>query len=105
MVDCSPKKSFGRCSIISHDLTLLNEVDHIYYLNEHGLHHTTGNYDFFYEQYQDQIESLEQSVHQHQREVKHIKQKQHDVLMKAQNVNVLVISFVIQIHKPKFYSI
>ncbi|KHO14123.1 ABC transporter ATPase [Acinetobacter baumannii] len=70
--------------IISHDLTLLNEVDHIYYLNEHGLHHTTGNYDFFYEQYQDQIESLEQSVYQHQREVKHMKQKQHDVLMKAQ---------------------
>lgn len=70
--------------IISHDLILLDEVDHIYYLNEHGLHHTTGNYDFFYEQYQDQIESLEQSVHQHQREVKHMKQKQHDILMKAQ---------------------
>ncbi|MFI7825984.1 ABC transporter ATP-binding protein, partial [Acinetobacter baumannii] len=70
--------------IISHDLTLLNEVDHIYHLNEHGLQHTTGNYEKFYEQYQFQIEALEQSVHQHQREVKHMKQKQHEVLMKAQ---------------------
>lgn len=63
---------------------MLNEVDHIYHLNEHGLQHTTGNYEKFYEQYQSQIEALEQSVHQHQREVKHMKQKQHEVLMKAQ---------------------
>lgn len=70
--------------IISHELTLLNEVDHIYYLNEHGLHHTTGNYEKFDEEYQFQIEALEQSVQQHQREVKHMKQKQHEVLMKAQ---------------------
>ncbi|WP_396233473.1 ATP-binding cassette domain-containing protein [Acinetobacter baumannii] len=70
--------------IISHDLTLLNEVDHIYHLNEPGLQHTTGNYEKFYAQYQSQIEALEQSVHQHQREVKHMKQKQHEVLMKAQ---------------------
>ncbi len=63
---------------------MLNEVDHIYHLNEHGLQHTTGNYEKFYEQYQSQIEALEQSVHQHQREVKHMKQKRHEVLMKAQ---------------------
>lgn len=63
---------------------MLNEVDHIYHLNEHGLQHTTGNYEKFYEQYQSQIEALEQSVHLHQREVKHMKQKQHEVLMKAQ---------------------
>jgi len=70
--------------IISHDRTLLNEVDHIYHLNEHGLHHTTGNYEKFYEQYQINIAALEQSIQQNQREVKHMKQKQHDVLMKAQ---------------------
>lgn len=70
--------------IISHDRTLLNEVNHIYHLNEHGLHHTTGNYEQFYAQYQTNIAALEQSVQQHQREVKHMKQKQHEVLMKAQ---------------------
>ena len=70
--------------IISHDRTLLNEVDDIYYLNEYGLHHTTGNYNNFFEQYQLDINSLEQSVHQNQREIKHMKQKQHEVLMKAQ---------------------
>ena len=78
------KKHPAGALIISHDLTLLNEVDHIYHLNEHGLQHTTGNYEIFYEQYQTRVEALEQSVHQHQREVKHMKQKQHDVLMKAQ---------------------
>ncbi|MGU3312525.1 ATP-binding cassette domain-containing protein [Acinetobacter sp. M5A5_2a] len=70
--------------IISHDRTLLNEVDHIYHLNEHGLHHTTGNYEKFDEQYQTHVAALEQSVQQSQRDVKHMKQKQHDVLMKAQ---------------------
>jgi ATPase subunit of ABC transporter with duplicated ATPase domains len=70
--------------IISHDRTLLNEVEHIYHLNEHGLHHTTGNYEKFDEQYQTHVAALEQSVQQSQRDVKHMKQKQHDVLMKAQ---------------------
>ncbi|ENV30738.1 hypothetical protein F961_00921 [Acinetobacter baumannii NIPH 60] len=78
------KKHPAGALIISHDLTLLNEVDHTYHLNEHGLQHTTGNYEKFYAQYQSQIEALEQSVHLHQREVKHMKQKQHEVLMKAQ---------------------
>ncbi|WP_336170350.1 ATP-binding cassette domain-containing protein [Acinetobacter sp. 161(2023)] len=70
--------------IISHDRTLLNEIDHIYHLNEHGLHHTTGNYEKFYDQYQTHVAALEQSVQQGQRDVKHMKQKQHEVLMKAQ---------------------
>lgn len=70
--------------IISHDRNLLNEVDHIYHLNEHGLHHTTGNYEKFYGQYQTHVAALEQSVQQGQRDVKHMKQKQHEVLMKAQ---------------------
>lgn len=70
--------------IISHDRTLLNEVDHIYHLNEHGLHHTTGNYEKFDEQYQTHVAALEQAVQQNQRDLKHMKQKQHDVLMKAQ---------------------
>ncbi|MFX9397311.1 AAA family ATPase, partial [Acinetobacter baumannii] len=42
------KKHPAGALIISHDLTLLNEVDHIYHLNEHGLQHTTGNYEIFY---------------------------------------------------------
>lgn len=105
MANCSVKETSSRRFIISHDLTLLNEVDHIYHLNEHGLQHTTGNYEKFYEQYQSQIEALEQSVHQHQREVKHMKQKQHEVLMKAQNVNVLATNFVTQTRKLKFCSI
>jgi len=78
------KKHPAGSLIISHDRALLNEVDHIYHLNEHGLHHTTGNYEKFYGQYQTNIAALEQSIQQNQREVKHMKQKQHDVLMKAQ---------------------
>ncbi len=45
MVNRSFKKHPAGSLIISHDRTLLNEVDHIYHLNEHGLHHTTGNYE------------------------------------------------------------
>lgn len=78
------KKHPAGSFIISHDRALLNEVVHIYHLNEHGLHHTTGNYEKFYGQYQTNIVALEQSIQQNQREVKHMKQKQHDVLMKAQ---------------------
>lgn len=83
LIDHLKRHSAGAL-IISHDRTLLNEVNHIYHLNEHGLHHTTGNYEQFYAQYQTNIAALEQSVQQNQREVKHMKQKQHDVLMKAQ---------------------
>ena len=78
------KKHPAGALIISHDRTLLNEVDHIYHLNEHGLHHTTGNYEKFEEQYQTHVAALEQSIQQNQRDVKHMKQKQHEVLMKAQ---------------------
>jgi ATPase subunit of ABC transporter with duplicated ATPase domains len=78
------KKHPAGALIISHDRNLLNEVDHIYHLNEHGLHHTTGNYEKFYGQYQTHVAALEQSVQQGQRDVKHMKQKQHEVLMKAQ---------------------
>ncbi|MBO3660254.1 ATP-binding cassette domain-containing protein [Acinetobacter variabilis] len=70
--------------IISHDRTFLDQVDHIYYLNEHGLQHFTGNYAEFFEQYQKNVTSLEQSIQQSQRDIKQMKHKQHDVLMKAQ---------------------
>jgi len=78
------KKHQAGALIISHDRTLLNEVNHIYHLNEHGLHHITGNYEKFYEQYQSHVAALEHSVQQTQRDVKQMKQKQHEVLMKAQ---------------------
>ena len=84
MVNRSFKNTPAGSLIISHDQTLLMKSIHIYHLNEHGLHHTTGNYEKFYGQYQTNIAALEQAIQQSQREVKHMKQKQHDVLMKAQ---------------------
>ncbi|WP_141546416.1 hypothetical protein, partial [Acinetobacter baumannii] len=57
---------------------------------------TTGNYEKFYEQYQSQIEALEQSVHQHQREVKHIILIHHYFLKIKK---LLLIEFVLRMKK------
>lgn len=73
----------GVC-VISHDLQLLNQVQHIYALSELGLQHISGNYDDYILQYQQQFSALEKSIHQEKSELKQIKQQQHESLMKAQ---------------------
>jgi len=73
----------GVC-IISHDLQLLNQVQHIYALTAQGLQHVSGNYADYVQQHQQQIHALTQSIQQEKREFKQLKQQQHDSLMKAQ---------------------
>ncbi|CAB1221770.1 putative ABC transporter ATP-binding protein [Acinetobacter bouvetii] len=62
--------------VISHDRALLDEMQHIYALNEHGLSHYTGNYSHYVEQMQLQTEALQQALQQDQRELKQLKHQQ-----------------------------
>lgn len=70
--------------IISHDRTLLHEAQHIYALNEHGLQHISGNYDNYALHAEQQFSALERRADQQKRELKQLKIKQHESLMKAQ---------------------
>ncbi|MFT0695291.1 ATP-binding cassette domain-containing protein [Acinetobacter bereziniae] len=73
----------GVC-LISHDRQLLDQVQHIYALTELGLQHIRGNYTDYILQHQQQIDALTQSIQQDKRELKQLKQQQHESLMKAQ---------------------
>lgn len=70
--------------IISHDRALLNQAQHIYALNEYGLLHVSGNYDDYVQQHELQYGALERQTVQQKRELKQLKAKQHETLMKAQ---------------------
>jgi len=70
--------------IISHDRRLLDEMQHIYVLNEHGLSHSNGNYTHYFEHSQLQTQALEHSVQQEKRELKQLKNQQQQNLMKTQ---------------------
>ncbi len=70
--------------IISHDRALLNQAHHIYALNEYGLQHVSGNYDDYVQQHELQYGALERQTVQQKRELKQLKAKQHETLMKAQ---------------------
>ncbi|WOE32010.1 MULTISPECIES: ATP-binding cassette domain-containing protein [unclassified Acinetobacter] len=73
----------GAC-IISHDRTLLQHAEHIYYLNQHGLQHSTGNYEIFSEQYQKNTIALEKNIQHKEKEIKQIKLQQQQMQHKAQ---------------------
>ena len=70
--------------MISHDQRLLNEVEYIYALSELGLQQITGNYEVYAVQHQQQLNALSKSVEQEKRDIQHLKQQQHESLMKAQ---------------------
>ncbi len=70
--------------IISHDRTLLNEVQHIYALSEQGLQHISGNYEVYAQQFDLQVQALERQTAQQKRQLKQLKIQQHDTQMKAQ---------------------
>lgn len=83
LIDCLKAHPAGAL-IISHDRTLLQHVQHIYALNEHGIQHISGNYADYAQQYALQSEALERQNDQQKRELKQLKIKQHENQMKAQ---------------------
>lgn len=70
--------------LISHDRQLLDRVQHVYALSELGLQHICGNYTNYIQQHQQCMHALSESIQQEKREIKQLKQQQHETLMKAQ---------------------
>lgn len=77
------KHSAGVC-LISHDRQLLDQVDYIYALTELGLEQVHGNYTDYIKQHEQQINALIQSIQHEKRELKQLKDQQHQSLMKSQ---------------------
>ncbi|OTG65005.1 ATP-binding cassette domain-containing protein [Acinetobacter silvestris] len=72
------------CLIVSHDRDLLNQMQHIYALNEHGIQHFSGNYTLYENQKLLETEALQRTVNQENREFKQLKHQQQQTLIKAQ---------------------
>jgi len=70
--------------IISHDRQLLSHVQGIFSLSQLGLHYYGGNYALYQQQHQLQVESLSHAVQQEKRELKLLKEQQHQSQMKSQ---------------------
>ncbi|WP_338557949.1 ATP-binding cassette domain-containing protein [Acinetobacter sp. KS-LM10] len=70
--------------IISHDRVLLQEVDHIYALNQIGLQHISGNYDDYKDFIDLKTNALEHSIDQRKRDLKSIKNQQNEQRLKMQ---------------------
>lgn len=70
--------------LISHDRTLLREVDHIYALSTLGLQHVQGNYDDYENFIELKTQALEHSIDQQKRGLKTIQAQQHAQLLKMQ---------------------
>ncbi|WP_445403274.1 ATP-binding cassette domain-containing protein [Acinetobacter vivianii] len=70
--------------MISHGRQLLSHVQGIFALNQLGLHYYGGNYALYQQQHQLQVEALSHAVQQEKRELKQLKEQQHQSQMKAQ---------------------
>lgn len=70
--------------MISHDRQLLSHVQGIFALNQLGLQYYGGNYALYQQQHQLQVETLSHAVQQEKRELKQLKEQQHQSQMKAQ---------------------
>lgn len=70
--------------LISHDRTLLREVEHIYALSTLGLQHVQGNYDDYENFIELKTQALEQNIDQQKRDLKTIQIQQHVQLLKMQ---------------------
>lgn len=83
LMDCIQAHPAG-CLVVSHDRDLLNEMQHILWLNEFGIEHYTGNYANYHMQATLQREALEKSIEQDKRDSKQLAIQQHHTLMKNQ---------------------
>lgn len=70
--------------MISHDRTLLKEVDHIYALSSLGLQHIHGHYENYQNFIENKLQALDQSIGQQKRDLKAIKLQQHEQILKMQ---------------------
>ena len=72
------------CLVISHDQNLLNQISNTFVLNDFGLHYFSCNYAEYQMHIQQRTQVLEQDVAQEKRELKQLKEQQHQLRMRAQ---------------------
>ncbi|PWN59664.1 ABC-F family ATP-binding cassette domain-containing protein [Chryseobacterium viscerum] len=73
--------------IVSHDRTLLNLVDTIFELSNQGIATYGGNYDFYAEQKEVEVEALNNDIHAKERALKKAKEKERETLERKQKLD------------------
>lgn len=81
------EKTNSTVVIVSHDRTLLNLVDTIFELSNHGISTYGGNYDFYAEQKEIENEALQNDIHSKERALKKAKEKERETLERKQKLD------------------
>lgn len=72
------------CLVASHDRELLNQADQLYVLNSFGIQQYTCSYQQYQTQHSLELQALQRKVQQDKRDIKQLKQQQHETRMKAE---------------------
>lgn len=73
--------------VVSHDRKLLNLLDNVCELSKHGITMYGGNYDFYKEQKQIEIDALFHNVHSKERALKKAKVKEREAIERQQKLD------------------
>jgi len=73
--------------IVSHDRSLLNTLNMVYELNKHGIAVYGGNYDFYTEQKQIEINALNQDLHAKEKALRKAREKERETLERQQKLD------------------
>lgn len=72
------------CLVVSHDRELLNHAEQLYVLNSFGIQQYSCSYQQYQQQHILEVAALQRRVQQDKRDVKQLKQQQHETRMKAE---------------------
>lgn len=73
--------------IVSHDRSLLNTLNTVYELSKHGIAVYGGNYDFYTEQKQIEINALNQDLHAKEKALRKAREKERETLERQQKLD------------------
>lgn len=73
--------------IVSHDRSLLNKINTTYELSKHGVAVYGGNYDFYAEQKQIEINALNQDLHAKEKALRKAREKERETLERQQKLD------------------
>ncbi|MCD0469777.1 ribosomal protection-like ABC-F family protein [Flavobacterium sp. JAS] len=73
--------------IVSHDRSLLNTLNTVYELSKHGITVYGGNYDFYTEQKQIEVNALNQDLHAKEKALRKAREKERETLERQQKLD------------------
>lgn len=73
--------------VVSHDRTLLNLLNPICELTQHGIKTYSGNYDFYYSQKQVEIDALSHDIQSREKVLRKAKEKERETTARQQKLN------------------